>query len=88
MKKIILIFLFCLSTILTNAGIDEMKERQLGQAPTEQSDVPGNGNGNGQNPNVPFEDFPILAVTFLLIVAYGIYHIIMMDKKDGNDKGH
>ena len=76
MKRIILIIILFVTALISIAGIDEMKQRDAGLPPKEQSDAPGNGNGGGNgggNPNVPIDDgLPILFIAALL---YGVYKI-------------
>lgn len=75
MKRIILIIILFVIALISIAGIDEMKQRDAGLPPKEQSDAPGTGGGGGigNNPNVPIDDgLPILVIVTIL---YGVYKI-------------
>ncbi len=77
MKKLIAILVFSLLLSISFAGVDNMKQRQPGQAPVEQiePDHHQNGHNHGGNPNVPIDYVPALMIIFLGIVIFGIYYI-------------
>lgn len=85
MKKLILLLVLSLVLSTSIAGVDNMEQRQPGQAPVEQKDHSDDdddkGGHHGGNHNAPFKSFDILLISFMIIVVYGIYHLRDEHKK-------
>jgi hypothetical protein len=72
--KIIYSIIGILLALTLISGIDEMKQRQPGQAPIEQNEDPSpDGKGHGHNPRVPIDDY--VWVLGVIAIGYGIYII-------------